>query len=119
MTYDVKYTTLEPIQLSDNPPSFDIDDTDGHVIANNGKETIVTVQKYWRRWWWQHQRIFQFCRLEVEELYNRYVSTNINIMNSCKPTLSVPSKVLAMTTLFKESVASPVIDLSLRFTVPE
>ena len=46
MTYDVKYTTLEPIQLSDNPPSFDIDDTDGHVIANNGKETIVTVQKY-------------------------------------------------------------------------
>jgi hypothetical protein len=46
MTYDVKYTTLEPIQLSDNPSSFNIDDTDDHVIAYNGKEPIITVQTY-------------------------------------------------------------------------
>ena len=77
MTYDVKYTALEPSQLSDNPPSFDIHDTDDHVIAYNAKEPIVTMHKYWRGWWWQHQRMFQFCRLEVEELYNGYISCNI------------------------------------------
>ena len=46
MTYDVKYTALEPSQLSDNPPSFDIHDTDDHVIAYNAKEPIVTMHKY-------------------------------------------------------------------------
>lgn len=35
-----------------------------------------------------------------------------------KPTFRVPSRVLAITTLFSESEASPVIALSVRFFVP-
>lgn len=55
--------------------------------------------------------MLQLCRMKVEELIPRAIISAINrgFSRNSRRTLIVPSKVLAMTSLFKESLARPVI----------
>ena len=63
--------------------------------------------------WWSGSRRTKFKGI------GQVNQSNENRTPQNELTLIVPSRVLAMTTLFRESVAIPLIDLSLRLAVPE
>jgi len=59
---------MEPGEFSNHSPSFNVNNSNDHVIANDCEETAVAVKCNRHGSRWQYHGVFQFRSLEIEEL---------------------------------------------------